>query len=324
MKTKVLTSTPLYPLAEVMQKLSMNCVLFWGASAFVTQSAVEYVIGAALSTGAQARFLTGTFGRNTRKATFEHLRELAKQYPSFKTKVWSCGSHGKFHAKICLWRLSSGEAVAWIGSANLTDGGLQNQGELVLEVRGEWGSATIRRLRKAFESEWKKGQLLSSTFVNTYREAKRLPPDSAPIQGRMRRKRKRMQIYRERFFVTNVTRHIPEDSSVAEHVNGLFGGTAEHWVRHSASPLFEVLPGDMGLLCDTVVQFATVVEVTDIRHDGTICMLAYEPIVKREYKRDALQRLKRAGVHVDLDRAPRTRWMDAQVGVRVLKEMRRK
>jgi HKD family nuclease len=320
MKTRLHSSTPLQPLAKEMQSLSKNCVLFWGASAFVTVGAVQYVIDSALSAGAKTRFLTGTFGRTTRKSTFEYLLDRTKQ-PNFKARIWNCGSHRNFHAKLYLWRLHSGEGVVWVGSANLTDGGLQNQGELIFEIRAEWDSPTIRRLRKAFTSEWRRGRGLSKEFVNTYRESKRLPPDSAPTQNRI--KKRALPKLHSRFFVTSIAKHFPDGSPISEHVNNLFGGTAEHWVRHKAKSIFNIRQGDLGLICDTIARVAKVVEVTDVIHEEDYCMFAYEPFVEHAYARGGLSRIKRAGISIPPTRSPRTRWIDAQSGKRVIKEMMR-
>lgn len=97
MKLATRKSTPLQPIAERARALSGKCAEFWVATAFVSDAAVDDVVGTALDAGAAVRFLTGTFGNVTRLRTFRKLHRLAR-VPQMDARVWE----GDFHAKLYL------------------------------------------------------------------------------------------------------------------------------------------------------------------------------------------------------------------------------
>ncbi len=202
MKTNVLRSSPLKPLAERMRKLAMGCEEFWIATAFVSAEAVDDVMGASLASGARVRLVTGTFGNSTRKATFKKLYDLTNQ-TKLEALVWVCEAHSNFHGKLYLWRMPRNQGIAWIGSANFTRGGLVNQGEFVLEMRGAWDSGPMKQLRAAFEAEWTLGSPLTAKFLAGYKQAPRPPPDGRPIGG-LRRGPGSRRPQPSRFFAASV------------------------------------------------------------------------------------------------------------------------
>jgi HKD family nuclease len=173
-----------------MRDLTAQALEFWVATAFVTTNVVNDIIAGGLQSGTRIKFLTGTFGRATRRATFKRLLALAAGTSPLQTRVWRRDGHQNFHAKLYLWRLQQGEGVAWIGSANLTDGGLRNTGEILFEIRDRWDSRVFRTISEAFEQEWQRGVPLSSDFVKGYREAPRtsFPPDVRAISRRKQRR----------------------------------------------------------------------------------------------------------------------------------------
>ncbi len=70
MAFRVLKNTPLRPLADQLRALTQHADAVWIATAFVSQVAVEDIIGSAITAGTTVRFLTGTFGNVTRRRTF--------------------------------------------------------------------------------------------------------------------------------------------------------------------------------------------------------------------------------------------------------------
>lgn len=197
-----------------------------------------------------------------------------------QARIWHCGTHGDFHAKLYLWRLRNGAGVAWIGSANLTDGGLVNRGELVLELRGAWASPQLRKLRKAYEQEWRTGKALTSEFVHRYRESERPAPDGRPAK-RAGHSRARPPGTNERYFTTNATQNFPEGSPVVERVRQRLNRSADTWLMHYAKSLRNVKVGDRCLFVDQADKRVALVEVTDTTKYGKAYVFAYEPLRAR-------------------------------------------
>lgn len=277
MTTRLLRSTPLRPLSARMRGLTRECIEFWAATAFLSKDAVLDALDAATKARAAVRILTGTFGNCTRRSTFQALLRKAKKNRAIKTAVWHCGTHGDFHGKVYLWKLSGGDGVAWIGSANLTDGGMQNEGELVLQIQAKWTSSTLKRLRVGFEAEWKRAEPLSLEFVTAYREAKRTAPDqhvfkhrSAPLQRRPAFSRGRRKL---RYFTTNVTQHVREESPLYRRAERLTG-SAEYWMHLHSKTLKSVRIGDRCMLVDLADSTAALIQITDVVPDGNARIFA--------------------------------------------------
>ncbi|WP_376792145.1 phospholipase D-like domain-containing protein [Thermoflexus sp.] len=179
---RVLLSRPNRSLREGFLKLTEQASEAWMATAFLNWDMLEEIMKRR-EAGCMFRILTGTFGRQTRQQTFKRLLEL-RRGGSVRARIWDCGQHRDFHAKLYLWRVGE-EGVAWVGSANLT-AGLWREGELVLEVRGKWEDALLRALRTAFEAEWKRARPLDESFVRAYRESRRIYSEvkARPPRGR--------------------------------------------------------------------------------------------------------------------------------------------
>jgi HKD family nuclease len=179
LRIKVLRSTPLQPIATKMRELTQQAEEFWVATAFLSRETVEDIIASGLAAHTRIQLLTGTFGHQTRRLTFRRLLRLAQlghHKGRLEARIWDCGRHQNLHAKLYIWRVDA-RAIAWLGSANMTVGGLQEEGELVFELRGMWDSPTFRTLRAAFEHEWRRSDPLDAAFVSRYQEAARPAPD---------------------------------------------------------------------------------------------------------------------------------------------------
>ena len=117
---RILTSTPLRPLAERLADLSRRSEEI--ASAFITAGALADLLDQARAE-ARLRVLTGTFGHTTRRSTFKQLLDATRTSRN-QVRVWNSGAHRNLHAKLYLWRLPRGRGVGWVGSANLTGAAL--------------------------------------------------------------------------------------------------------------------------------------------------------------------------------------------------------
>lgn len=304
----MLRSTPLRPIAERMRELSEHCKKLDIATAFVSRDAVTYAVEPAIDNGAEVRFLTGTFGNVTRAATFRQLTNSAHRQ-NFTARVWGCGTHCNFHAKMYVWTLVSGEIVAWVGSANLTDGGLQNEGELIAEMEITSRSTSHRELVAAFEYEWSRGRALDEDFLRSYREATR-PENLTGVFRRSSPGRRAKATGAKRLFVVLASRHYAEDGTAVDRIGSLLGGTADAWYRGHQRFLSDARIGDSCVYVDVVDHTATLVEVTDVVKDGPRHrVFAYEPLAKSRSLRSVRGALQAAGLTV-AGKGFRSEWID--------------
>ncbi|MGH6900914.1 MAG: phospholipase D-like domain-containing protein [Geminicoccaceae bacterium] len=268
-----------------MRELARRSQQFWIATAFVGGDAVEDVISTARASGAKVRLLTGTFGNNTRKATYERLLELQER-SGLEARIWDSGRHRRFHGKLYLWRMSDGSKIAWIGSSNFTAGGLQEEGELVLELRDQSGAGTLAQLRRFFLREWDRGQALDAAFVDRYSEAARPAPDirTAPLRGR--RRSRSLRRAPTGGFIANLDRVLGERR--AEELAALLSGTARDalFFVSPTKSLSWVKAGDRGLVVNHVDGDAALVEVIDAVPVGRSRLVAYEPLFARRARLD--------------------------------------
>lgn len=302
-----LTSSALDSLANQASKLSTAAVELWVASAFVSSDALGDITQPLVTRGKAVRFLTGTFGNATRKRTFQRMLTLHQQHPEFEPRVWTWRT-GQFHAKVYLWKLGR-EGVAWVGSANLTAGGMANEGEIVLELRAPWDGPQMRSVRLAFEHEWRRGVPITEQFVRNYRQSRRAPPD-ARVSRRMRRTPAAAR-GAGRFFTTSVAYHFPERSPVTARIEPKLGYIDDGFMRHNARSLATIRAGDRCLIVDLVDKSALVAMVTATCRDGRRWAFAYSPIGRSiEWSKAAREALRRAGGVLTPRGGVRTRWLD--------------
>lgn len=312
-RLRVLRNTPLRPLANKMRTLVEQCDELLVATAFVSLGAVQdFLVTAATRRQPSVRFLTGTFGHNTRRATFEKLFKLQEK-GRLQARVWSCGSHENFHEKLYLWRLPKGLGVAWVGSANFTDGGMQAEGEFVVEIRGKWDGPEILALRRTFEAEWRRGETISQKFVATYKEAERPAIDLNRPRKRRGAPKQKVLPKKGRFFVTSI--EAVADDETEERVQRLLGGTADDWMHHAKQRLSKIRVGQRGLVADNVEGRAALVQVTDTARDGAYWVFAFEPLFGSrswlKWSHALRKQLAAAGLGSD-KKSPRSRWIAAE------------
>ncbi len=321
------SSTPLSPLAEMMRDMTERASDFCAATAFLSREVVDTVLAAGLADGTRIRLLTGTFGRQTRKAVFRRLLTLSKRADAFDVRVWDCGRHRNLHAKIFVWRFPNGTGVAWIGSANLTLGGLQAEGEIVFEVRQKWQGDELSVIRQAFEREWTRSFRLDETFVRNYQQSRRVVSDMFPAR-RARRRRTRGSRQGRALLVT-VGRHFGDSSPVARRVEQALEGDYDSWVRHIVKTISRLRVGDGCLVVDRVDGSIIPGTVVDMKRDGKYRVFAYDHLLPGSggvpLNRRTLGRLARAGLHLSFPGPVRTRWFRLELMnnvVRILQKAR--
>lgn len=72
-----------------------------------------------------------------------------------------------FHPKLLIFH-GNKTSFAWVGSANLTDGGFGANTEAVIELSGD-----ISKITKFFNALWKQGRLATEEDINEYEETRR-------------------------------------------------------------------------------------------------------------------------------------------------------
>jgi HKD family nuclease len=286
MALSVRRSSPAGSLGNAAIDYSEKCTELWIASAFLSSGAVDKVLAPARKTKARVRLLTGTFGRHTRKDTFRKLLRLESR--GVKTHIWEHLGKGDFHAKVYLWRLPRDHAVAWIGSANLTDPGLRRSGELVLELRGRWDAPDLKKVRAAFDFEWERGTAIDKAFVRAYHEAPLTRPVDTPRSAPpVKRKGQRTQHPagrpgKGRILVDTVSGTIQDDSPLDRRVRARFPETSGACV-HSYGPKARTLKkGARVLLVDYEDEKIALLEVTDKGADGNATIYTHRPVMKRK------------------------------------------
>jgi hypothetical protein len=111
----------------------------------------------------------------------------------------------------------------WVGSANLTNGGLQNEGELVAELVFPAGDPALVSVGGAFERECLRGKEITQEFLDKYREA----PRTYSFRGTFRRRPgappPAPPSRTQRMFVVTASAHYSDDGPVGKRIGALLG-----------------------------------------------------------------------------------------------------
>lgn len=315
MTLRIVTSTATRPISGAMADHSAACTEMLVATAFITDDVIDGVLMEAIEradrAGARVKFLTGTFGNATRKRTFQKLLRLADRHEHVSVGIWTAGRGGNFHAKMYVWRMPRERGVGWIGSSNFTKGGVQNEGELLAEVRGPWSSGSIAAMRAAFRREWAHSEPLDQRFIDRYVEAPRLPPDGAVHRRARRANLRAVRRAKDALLVFSVADWIPEGSAIARRVEELLGGIADEWSRIYPAAARAVRDGDHGLLVSRPERKVFLVRmIADAQRDGRATVLAHDTIVGRPWNEATRAALADIAIAIPTRsaRLPPTRW----------------
>ena len=150
---------------------------------FVRMTGVELLdapLGDALERGACLRVLTTDYQSITEPGALERLQDLTQKWPGqVAVKVFEADATTSFHPKGYLFWSdgSDGDAVAWVGSSNLSRSGL-NGG-----IEWNVGVDKVAPLLRAFEELWKhpRAVTLDSDWLEQYR--RRRPTRVPPAEG---------------------------------------------------------------------------------------------------------------------------------------------
>jgi len=318
MATKILGSDrPMNRIGDRAALLCRQAEELFLASGFVTRSAIDRLLEPALARGATLKLVTGTYGGFNRHAMFERLLSLTAEYPRFGVRVWQGDKSGAFHAKLYVWHLPRGRGEAWIGSANFTDGGFTNDGEIMLAEIGRWDAPAVCRLHRAFLAEWKRSVVLDQMFLRNYREAPRPPPDARQRRPRPTRRED------ARLLITNVIHHFGDDSPVSARINDVFPQPDSNWVRCKRKAAREARPGDLMCVVDRVDNVVYTGPVLQSQADASAWVIHYRPELERPWTVASKKAFRTVGVTINKSGSPRMTWLDGESGTQLVRSLRR-
>jgi len=124
---------------------------------------------------AKIRLLTGVMNRWNRKRVFRRLYALAQERPKLEVRI---SRDERFHWKF-FGLISDSQCIYFIGSANFTEEGCTQPGDVMFEIRLA-GKEQQGRPKEVFDIEWSEGcsRILDNDFLESYEESRlsRLSP----------------------------------------------------------------------------------------------------------------------------------------------------
>jgi superfamily II DNA or RNA helicase/HKD family nuclease len=139
----------------------------------------------ALRRGAHVRILTGDYLGFTDPGALRTLLALAARFPAMEVAVYCCEGRRSFHAKAYIFR-SGAEAVAYVGSSNLSHIALTTGVEWNLRAVSRAQADELAAIRAGFERLWSAPATvaLTSAWIDQYADRPRPPkgwdPPPAP------------------------------------------------------------------------------------------------------------------------------------------------
>lgn len=305
---RVLGNEPNELLVDEVDRLCRKARAVFFASAFVGEDVIKACVEPALDRGVRVHLVTGIFGCANRLAMFRRVLRMSRKTKLLQARVWCRAGHQQLHAKLYLWELSKGGWEAWIGSANLTSGGLNNPGELVLACAGAATASPVRQLREGFDKLWRQSELLDAEFVAAYREAPR-PPSDATIQ----RAAKPRASHESRLLWVTSTEHYVEGSRVYGEVEARLPRADTEWYRGYGAAIAEARRGDRICVVDRPTKSIAFGVATDVVSHGAATVVAYDEDrrPKAKWGARAQNAVRNAGVSLRGE-FPSTRWLSAQ------------
>lgn len=150
-------------------ELLERCEAFSWASAWVSKNEV---FDAALRARRKMDFLViGTDQYFTDPECLDDCADIEE------ARVVPPGGSGMFHPKVYAFDLGQTVEI-YVGSANLTNGGLRRNTECGVFLKAERENPELRRLLKFIEALWDKAEPIDSDFIESYRANKRRVADA--------------------------------------------------------------------------------------------------------------------------------------------------
>ena len=124
------------------------------ATAFISRSTIGIIkqyLKSCIKDNKQLRLIVGLYGGFNSKDDLKELLKLAKKYPNnFFSHI---SRNSAFHWKYYSFSLNN-NVTAYVGSANFTTSGLNNAGELTIQIKGKTNTREIKILKTEFVKLW--------------------------------------------------------------------------------------------------------------------------------------------------------------------------
>ena len=134
-------------------------------------SALDQLVNAVEENGVSLRIIVGTHGNATDPDVLDRLNDIGE--------LRLVPHEGPlFHPKVYIFRRKK-DSIAWIGSANFTNGGFGGNVEAVFETK------KCESVSEWFENRWNECGELSANAIEMYRRRRRLNPPSRALRDMM-------------------------------------------------------------------------------------------------------------------------------------------
>ena len=184
------------PLGDLLLEEMRGADEFRAVSAFLSSGGLRIVEGEMrriLENEGRVSVIHGADFRITDPAAIDTLADLKTRFSATMTYLvhmdWNLQRRPRFHPKMYLATADYQRYCAVIGSSNLTLGGLRDNAEVNVTLRGNWDDAPIRQCLDIFDSIVRGTALLepdegfAEKYAILYREAANLPLEDLPPSG---------------------------------------------------------------------------------------------------------------------------------------------
>ena len=180
------------PLGEFLQAELRGSYEFMAASAFLNSGGlgmIESDLSRILESEGSVSIVHGADFRIADPSAIRTLVDMKTRYPQMSYRVhcdWSLTRSQRFHPKLYIARKDRRNYCAAIGSSNLTLGGLRDNAEVNVVIRGEISDSTIQDCLKIYDKIHDSPSLIepnaafADKYAALYGRAENLPLSAAP------------------------------------------------------------------------------------------------------------------------------------------------
>lgn len=180
------------PLGEFLRDELSDSYEFMAASAFLNSRGlglIEREMRRILESEGRVSIVHGADFRIADPRAVRTLVDMKTRYPQMSYRVhcdWSLTHSQRFHPKLYIARKGRRSYLAAIGSSNLTFGGLQDNTEVNVVIRGEISDSTIQNCLRIYDEIHDSPSLIepnaafADKYADLYGRAERLPLSNVP------------------------------------------------------------------------------------------------------------------------------------------------
>lgn len=188
MQLDLINNTGVSIFGEQLEGQMNNSKQFDIASAFVTSESIRLIkifLKKRKNKNVSCRLITGFYQNFNSKEVLEELRDMSNNSKNkFEVRV---SANYKFHWKFYNF-IHKNKIISYIGSANFTNSGLNNNGELLLKlsIQGNNNSNTYN-LNKMFEREWGNSVPIENIPLDGYKQNKQSTTNSTKLDDKIKK-----------------------------------------------------------------------------------------------------------------------------------------